>query len=109
GIPLDPVPASIAVLEGEPGLFTRRYEDGVVMVNATSAADGTARTYHVALPAAAYLVEASGGGAVGGDGRPSGTLQTRAVDGIDLGPGRGAVLLRRSLTHAVRRHLPRGR
>ena len=88
GAAADPLPASIGALQDPSSqLFVRRYANGLVLVNPSSAPE----TY--ALPDTVYQVVPSGGGLVPADGTAPGSLSTTPVTSVTLQPDTAAVLL----------------
>lgn len=75
------------------GIYTRRYENGMVLVNPTSPWDGTGVTRTVQLGGAFALVRTSGGGALPPSGVPEGSLTFETVTSVTLPPATAAVVL----------------
>ncbi len=88
GPPLDPLPTDIDDLFEETwGVYVRRYEKGLVLIN-----PGT-ETTQIALEGQCRLVKVEGGGMVGIDGTVDGSLSYQTIDHLILQPFQGAILL----------------
>jgi hypothetical protein len=88
GSPLQPPVANIDDLTSA-GVYRRDFTGGFVLVN--PAEDGAPRV--VNLGGAFRLVQPTGGGAVGEDGVPTGSLAYQTVTSVSLAPYSAAVLL----------------
>lgn len=87
GAPVDPLPASVtSFLNRSWGLYVRRYQGGMVLVNPSDAARTAdlGGMYGLAVP--------SGGGIVPESGNAPGTLSFRAVSSVTV-PAHGAAIL----------------
>jgi hypothetical protein len=76
-------------------IYRRDFQNGYVLVNPTSAADGSAVTRDIQLGGTFYLAVGSGGGEVAADGRSNAVLQYVPVTSVRLGPSSAAVLFSR--------------
>ena len=87
GAPIDPLPETIdAYLHPTWNMYVRRYANGLVVVNpaATACTASFGSTYRRVHPV--------GGGVVGADGHPPGSLDSTAVRTVTLGSHRAAIL-----------------
>ncbi len=85
----------------DPGIYIRNFDNGLVLVNPTSADPG-----EYVLPQESYLVSASGGGPVPGDGIPTGTLTYEEADSVNLGPYDAAVIINSTAATATPAPMP---
>lgn len=93
GTPSESAGGNLDRLRQRTGLYSRRFSNGVVYVNATSPWDGSATTHTVQLGQTYYLAQTSGGGTVDESGRKPGEVSYRQVEEIELAPYSAAVLL----------------
>jgi Ca2+-binding RTX toxin-like protein len=93
GVPIESA-QTIDDLDGDgDGVYVRRFDNGMVLVNPTSPWDGTGMTRKVDLGGTFQLVKTSGGGALPPSGVPGGTLSFEAVTSVTLPPYSAAVVL----------------
>ena len=86
------VPGNVSAMRDASGVYARRYEHGLVLVNPTD----QARTYGLGEELAYVLVTPYGGGRVLSNGqleRDSGLIYTRQLGGVTLDDWSGAVLV----------------
>lgn len=74
-------------------VYRRDFDNGTVLVNPTNPWDGSGVTRTLGLGASYRLAVGSGGGAVGADGVPTGSLTYQSVASVTLPPYTAAVLL----------------
>jgi hypothetical protein len=79
--------------DAENQIYRREFGNGFVLVNATNPWDGTGNTSTMDLGGTFYLAQPSGGGAVPGNGIPTGTVTYQAVTQVVLPPYTAVVLL----------------
>ena len=77
------------------GIYRRRFTHGIVLVNPTSTADGTAATRTVHLGRTMFLAMPHGGGGVASSGRAPGSVTYEGVRSVRLARYSAAVLLDR--------------
>jgi hypothetical protein len=85
--------AVAGLYDAQAGVYRRRFTRGLVLVNPTSTADGTAAARTVRLGRTMYLAVAHGGGDVPSSGRAPGNVTYEAVRSVRLAPYSAAVLL----------------
>jgi Ca2+-binding RTX toxin-like protein len=92
GAPIETA-ATIADLDPDgDGVYVRRFDDGMVLVNPTSPWDGSAVTRTVDLGGAFAMVITSGGGPLPPSGVPEGTIAYETVTSVTLPPYSAAVV-----------------
>lgn len=102
-----PVAAITALDPDGDGVFRRDFDNGLVLVNATSPGDDTAVTRTLELGRPYALAVFSGGGEVATDGTTTARVTYRTVTSVTLPPSSAAVLLAPGHIGPPRRHLPR--